>query len=676
MKSIGTRDRDRERKRERNQNIGRGESIQMALKFSREDEQILALNYENLCDNDYLHKLFVSDQNIVKDEHSFGEQSKTASESYLSNAEFPEDVIIFGDQMTLGKTLFDRRIRKDLLSYLRFQDGLALQISRQSIIYEHMADVMLRKFEDSTSATPKLDGVTTKQCSNNSDNDMFQLVLNGLFSIFGDDEILTSSNLRSIMDVLIKFYDPSTRNQNFGDRVNFDKIRNFVSKNIYILHSLRILNKKTWDKSMFREEVKSVLFSIYCYVCVGLLSREISDLVVALDCLIKLHIQVEYRTEDVITRAKDVLFNNSHSVKEPASVSTVVNSSKKQKKTGKDKVGKQVSNDLADSSDHIGDESKQELEVVETTLKSVGSGSKLNSLKEKGPLPNNFGETNSREVHKTKPPKKSQDSPKPILQNEAKESGNNFGLLVTNHAVIEHNEPIIGPSEKIFSKKTKPNLVISGSGSSSSPSKPVNSSDSSILVFTPRTTTRKMEREVKDCVHEAMRVPSGMIQLLSTFASSVGRSTVKSHTTRTSVATQENVLQKSSTKVWSSGQNSYGELGLGDVNTRKSFSRVTSLDDKGIVSIGAGNEHSLFVTKTGKLYTAGYNDNGQCGVGTTQQVRQPTIVQSLEDEEIMQVFVFNGCEHTIAVTKEGKVFSFGYNYRGQVRNNFVFLIIN
>jgi alpha-tubulin suppressor-like RCC1 family protein len=126
-----------------------------------------------------------------------------------------------------------------------------------------------------------------------------------------------------------------------------------------------------------------------------------------------------------------------------------------------------------------------------------------------------------------------------------------------------------------------------------------------------------------------------------------------------------------SSYVWSSGQNSYGELGVGDVLLRKSFSRVNALNDKNIVSIGAGNEHSLFVSRDGKLYTAGYNDNGQCGMGSLQQVRNPSLVTALEGEEIAQVHVYNGCEHTLAVTKDGKLFAFGYNYRGQVRCYFV-----
>lgn len=74
----------------------------------------------------------------------------------------------------------------------------------------------------------------------------------------------------------------------------------------------------------------------------------------------------------------------------------------------------------------------------------------------------------------------------------------------------------------------------------------------------------------------------------------------------------------------------------------------------------------MFVTREGKLLVTGYNDNGQCGVGTTTQVRSPVAVSSLDGEEVVQVHVYNGCEHTLAVTKEGKLYAFGYNYRGQL----------
>jgi hypothetical protein len=43
-----------------NQFLGRSNNIE-PHRFSRDDEQILALNYENVCDSEYLNRLFISD---------------------------------------------------------------------------------------------------------------------------------------------------------------------------------------------------------------------------------------------------------------------------------------------------------------------------------------------------------------------------------------------------------------------------------------------------------------------------------------------------------------------------------------------------------------------------------------------------------------------------------------
>ncbi|KAL4115725.1 hypothetical protein PRIC2_012731 [Phytophthora ramorum] len=119
-------------------------------------------------------------------------------------------------------------------------------------------------------------------------------------------------------------------------------------------------------------------------------------------------------------------------------------------------------------------------------------------------------------------------------------------------------------------------------------------------------------------------------------------------------------------EAWSCGQNSYGELGHGDTASRKSFERIESLQQKEIVQIGAGNEHTIALTADGKVLTCGYNDNGQCGQGGTARVSHLSEVPKLGENSISQVHAYNGCEHTILVTMEGRAATCGYNYRGQL----------
>jgi alpha-tubulin suppressor-like RCC1 family protein len=65
--------------------------------------------------------------------------------------------------------------------------------------------------------------------------------------------------------------------------------------------------------------------------------------------------------------------------------------------------------------------------------------------------------------------------------------------------------------------------------------------------------------------------------------------------------------------VWAWGQNSVGQLGLGDTAARL---RPTHLGITDVASIGAGRLHSLAVKVAGTAWAWGKNDFGQLGDGT------------------------------------------------------------
>ena len=86
-----------------------------------------------------------------------------------------------------------------------------------------------------------------------------------------------------------------------------------------------------------------------------------------------------------------------------------------------------------------------------------------------------------------------------------------------------------------------------------------------------------------------------------------------------------------------------------------------------VVAVAAGNEHTAMLTADGSVYTTGYNDNGQCGHGHQHRVGELTKVGGLpQGRKAVQVHAYNGCEHTMAVMDDGRLYTFGYNCKGQL----------
>jgi alpha-tubulin suppressor-like RCC1 family protein len=50
-----------------------------------------------------------------------------------------------------------------------------------------------------------------------------------------------------------------------------------------------------------------------------------------------------------------------------------------------------------------------------------------------------------------------------------------------------------------------------------------------------------------------------------------------------------------------------------------------------VIKIAAGHEHSLFLTADEKVYACGQNDQGQLGLGHTNNVNIPTLVIDLRE---------------------------------------------
>ncbi|MFD3555369.1 RCC1-like domain-containing protein [Streptomyces goshikiensis] len=117
-------------------------------------------------------------------------------------------------------------------------------------------------------------------------------------------------------------------------------------------------------------------------------------------------------------------------------------------------------------------------------------------------------------------------------------------------------------------------------------------------------------------------------------------------------------------QVYSWGDNAYGQLG----NNRTGDSRTVPDRVQGmpkVKQISAGCDFSLALLENGKVYAWGRGIHGQLGNGSRATSSVPRQVQGLENV----VEVDAGCHHALALTAEDTVKSWGYNLYGQLGNS-------
>lgn len=113
-------------------------------------------------------------------------------------------------------------------------------------------------------------------------------------------------------------------------------------------------------------------------------------------------------------------------------------------------------------------------------------------------------------------------------------------------------------------------------------------------------------------------------------------------------------------KCW--GDNTYGQLGHGNDEVNPTPIDVTGLTG-GVVAISSNGRHSCALMAAGDVKCWGDNGAGQLGDGTTTGRNYPVNVIGLEGRIIS---VATGESFTCALTDNGSVKCWGFNYSGQV----------
>ena len=127
-----------------------------------------------------------------------------------------------------------------------------------------------------------------------------------------------------------------------------------------------------------------------------------------------------------------------------------------------------------------------------------------------------------------------------------------------------------------------------------------------------------------------------------------------------SASNSHNIAIKTDGSLWAWGNNSYGQLGVGDTYDRNSPVQVGTATNW--ASISSGDAHTLAIKNDGSLWAWGENVFGQLGVGDTSNRNSPVQVGTATNWGSIS----SGSGHNIATKTDGSLWAWGYNYYGQL----------
>ncbi|XP_030657710.1 X-linked retinitis pigmentosa GTPase regulator-like isoform X1 [Nomascus leucogenys] len=118
-------------------------------------------------------------------------------------------------------------------------------------------------------------------------------------------------------------------------------------------------------------------------------------------------------------------------------------------------------------------------------------------------------------------------------------------------------------------------------------------------------------------------------------------------------------------KLYMFGSNNWGQLGLGSKSAVSKPTCVKALKPEKVKLAACGRNHILVSTEGGNVYATGGNNEGQLGLGDTEERNTFHVISFFTSEhKIKQLSA--GSNTSAAVTEDGRLFMWGKNSEGQI----------
>lgn len=128
---------------------------------------------------------------------------------------------------------------------------------------------------------------------------------------------------------------------------------------------------------------------------------------------------------------------------------------------------------------------------------------------------------------------------------------------------------------------------------------------------------------------------------------------------------RHSLLLFSNHRVHSFGDNRWGQLGQRREQSTDQPEPIQALANLHVDLVSCGKAHSLAVCQKGRVFAWGAGSDGQLGIGEFKEINfMPMKIKALADIKIIQVSC--GHYHSLALSEDSQVFSWGNNSQGQL----------
>jgi alpha-tubulin suppressor-like RCC1 family protein len=139
---------------------------------------------------------------------------------------------------------------------------------------------------------------------------------------------------------------------------------------------------------------------------------------------------------------------------------------------------------------------------------------------------------------------------------------------------------------------------------------------------------------------------------------------ISSTITAIAVGNDHSMVVTSDGRLWTFGEGGCAQLGHGDRDEQPLPMIVLSMLRIYVVAVAAGSIHSLLLDAQGVLYTWGDGDFGKLGHGTDEHELTPRLVAATLHTRV--VALAGGASHSMAVTVGGTLLTFGCGREGRL----------